>query len=228
MSRLRIPEQYVSGIAAIRQQEEAAMRAFSAALSTVSPSLNAGALISTISSSVTSIPQSDIEKMVAAVVSLYAGLDSSDFPLEVFIEEICKAMAESKHKDLNFEGEADRERFKSRLIYLLNIESFSLASRALSLKSEYANVFCNGRIMTDARPVYGTDVSTAPHAALILHSLKLSYHQSTTDVQEFYVTLDDSDLMELKDLLDRAELKSKSLTAALKAAGINVITTNNE
>src|ERR1700676_3830276 len=100
--------------------------------------------------------------MVAAVVSLYAALASSDLSTEVFVEEICEAMAESKRKDLNFDDEADRDRFKHRLITLLKIDSFGIASKALSLKSDCDHVFCTGRILTDARPVYGADVSTAP------------------------------------------------------------------
>jgi hypothetical protein len=203
------------------------MRLFSAALAVVSPSLNVNAIVSAISSSVAPLQPSETEEMVAAVISLYAAMESADFTSEGFIEEICSAMDQSGRKDLNFENDRDRGRFKNRLVDLLNIESFSLASKALSLKSECDHLFCTARIMTDARPVYGADVSTAPHAALILHSVRLSFHEESTDIKDFYITLDDSDIRELRELLDRAESKSKSLTAALKAAGIHVVSTEN-
>jgi hypothetical protein len=225
MARIfRIPDQYADGIVSIRKQPEDVMLEFSAALSTVAPSLSRDTIVSTVSSSVTSIPQNEVQGMVAAVVSLYAALDSSDVSIEPFVEQICKAMAESKRKDLNFDGDADRDRFRDRLTKLLKIDSLGIASKALSLKTECDHLFCSGRILTDARPVYGADVSTAPRAALVLHTLRLAYHEAN-DLREFYITFDDSDLKELRDLVGRAELKSKSLTATLKAAGIGVITT---
>jgi hypothetical protein len=198
------------------------MREFSTALSLIAPSLGTDTVASTVSTSVTSIPQTEIEGMVSAVVSLYAAMDTSDLSIEVFVEEISRAMSESKQTELNFDSTADRLRFKDRLTTLLKLDAFGIASKAISLKTECDHSFCSGRILTDARPVYGLDVSTAPHAALILHTLRLAYHQ-VNDLKEFYITLDDSDLKELRHLLDRAETKSKNLTAALKTAGIVVL-----
>jgi hypothetical protein len=221
-SRFRIPDQYVGGIASIRRQPDETMREFSTALSLIAPSLGTDTVASTVSTSVTSIPQTEIEGMVSAVVSLYAAMDTSDLSIEVFVEEISRAMSESKQTELNFDSTADRLRFKDRLTTLLKLDAFGIASKAISLKTECDHSFCSGRILTDARPVYGLDVSTAPHAALILHTLRLAYHQ-VNDLKEFYITLDDSDLKELRHLLDRAETKSKNLTAALKTAGIVVL-----
>jgi hypothetical protein len=224
MPRYTIPNAYADGIAAIRREPEEAIRAILAALSTVSPSLGTSSITGAISAVVASVPQSEIEVIVEAVFSLYNAFDSSDIAIELFVQEICKAMEDSKNKDLHFDGDSDRERFKNRLTQLLSVETFRLASKALSLRNECAHIFCNGRIMTDARPVYGIDVSLTPRAALILHSFRLGYHEGTSDIKEFYFTFDDNDLKEMRDLLDRAELKSKSLTAALKASGIAVIT----
>jgi hypothetical protein len=224
MSRFTIPEQYADGLAALLRLPDNVVQGFVAALSAVSPSLNKNALVTSISSSVTSASQREVEEMVVAVISLYRALDSSDSSIDLFVEGICDAMADSKRKDLHFDGPPDRTRFKARLMDLLDIESFGVASKALSLKNECDHLFCVGRILTDARPVYSDDVSAPPRAALILHTLRLAYHK-TNDLKEFYITFDDSDLKELRDLLDRADLKSKSLTVALKSAGINVITT---
>lgn len=222
MAKLTIPERYAPGLVALRQLPEDKMREFLSALSVVTPSLNPNTIVSNISSSAKSIPPSELEQMTFAVVSLYAALDYSDLEAGPFVEEICRAMAESNRKDLNFEGDSDRNRFKDRLQNLLAIDSFSIASKALSLRREYDHIFCSGRILTDARPVYGPDVSVAPRAAIIVHTLRLAYHK-TDDLEEFYLSFDDEDLKELKDLLDRAERKSKSLGAALVATGIDVI-----
>jgi hypothetical protein len=222
MAKFTVPERYAAGLAAIRQLSDDKMREFLSALSAVVPSLDARAVVAAASSSAKSISQDELEQMTFAVVSLYAALDYSDFEAEPFAEEICLAMAESKRKDLTFDGQEDRKRFKDRLEKLLGIDSFGVASKALSLRREYDHIFCSGRILTDARPLYGTDVSVPPRAALILHTLRLAYHE-TNDLKEFYLTMDDSDLKELRDLLDRADLKGKSLTAGLAAAGIDVI-----
>jgi hypothetical protein len=224
MPRFTIPEQYADGLAALRRLPDNVVQNFVAALSTVPPSLNKATLVTSISSSVASVSQGEIEEMVVTVISLYRALDSSDSSTDLFVEGICDAMADSKRKDLTFDGLSDRARFKARLTELLDIDSFGVASKALSLKNECDHLFCVGRILTDARPVYSDDVSAPPRAALILHTLRLAYHK-TNDLKEFYITFDDSDLKELRELLDRADLKSKSLAVTLKAAGINVITT---
>ncbi|MGA3018492.1 MAG: hypothetical protein ABSF62_15330 [Bryobacteraceae bacterium] len=167
MSKFKIPDAYADGIASIRKQPEDVMLEFSSALSAVAPSLRTDAVVAAVSSSLTLIPRHEVERMVAAIVSLYMALDSADESVESFVEEICKAMDESPRKDLKFDGDADRNRFMDRLIGLLKIDSFGVASKALSLKSECAYIFCAGRILTDARPIYGPDASIPPQAALI-------------------------------------------------------------
>jgi hypothetical protein len=104
-SKFTIPNQYASGIASIRKQSEDAMQELSTALLHVAPSLNRSTIVSTVSSSVASIPKDEVEGMVAAVASLYGALDSSDLSIELFVEEICNAMAESKREGLNFDGD---------------------------------------------------------------------------------------------------------------------------
>jgi hypothetical protein len=227
MARFRIPEQYASGLATIRQLDDAAMEQFLSVLSKAAPSLNTSALASAVSSSVKSIPQEDIEEMLVAVVSLYGVLDQSDLSMESFTDEFCQAMAESKRKNLNFDGEADRKRFRDRLTQLLSVDSFSIASKALSLKQEYEHYFCSGRILSDARPVYGDDLVTGPLAALIVHTLRLAYHE-VDGIKEIYIAFDDSQLRELRDLLDRAELKSKNIRALLERSGTRVVGTREE
>jgi hypothetical protein len=50
---------------------------------------------------------------------------------------------------------------------------------------------------------------------VIVHLLKLGYHSAAQKHQEFFVSLDSDDLRTLRNLIDRAEAKSKSLKASL-------------
>jgi hypothetical protein len=55
-----------------------------------------------------------------------------------------------------------------------------------------------------------------PYGAVIVHLLKLSYHEDG-DHKEFFVALDDADLKHLKEVIERAERKAKTLRGKLKA-----------
>jgi len=112
---------------------------------------------------------------------------------------------------------------KERLTKLLTLNSVGIATKAASLKLEYERRFCSARILSDARPVYGIDPSSRPDAVMIAHTLRISYHDDTSELREVYITMDDDDLTMLRELLDRAETKTKSLRSVFEAAHVPIV-----
>lgn len=51
---------------------------------------------------------------------------------------------------------------------------------------------------------------------VVVHLLKLGYHSAAERHQEFFVSLDSDDLQTLRNLIDRAEAKAKSLKTSLR------------
>jgi hypothetical protein len=153
----------------------------------------------------------DAEQLMDAVNSMYRVRAYADVPLEEFVSDVCDSLLEYD------ELKPDQvPRFREKLIRVLGSDALNIAAKAVALLSEHERLFCSARIVTDARPVYGKNVSEPPDAMIITHILKIDYHVAGGNLDEIYIGLDSNDIKELRDVIDRAEEKTKSLQAALK------------
>ena len=84
------------------------------------------------------------------------------------------------------------------------------------MRTEDERVFCQARILTDLRPVFGQVIEDGPKAMVVVHLLKLTFHKGSEKHQEFFVSLDGDDLKTLRGLIDRAEAKAKTLKSSIK------------
>ncbi len=117
-------------------------------------------------------------------------------------------------------SEEEKVRLVSRLTELLEIEkSVGITSKASDVLTEHEHLFCGVRILTDIRPIFQDDLSSAPSEAVIIHTLKIAYHQDR-EHKEFYVAMDAGDIQKLKSAIERAELKDNSAKAMLDKADV--------
>ncbi len=102
------------------------------------------------------------------------------------------------------------------MLALLGAEAFTLTAKAQDLQTDDERTFCRARILTDLRPVFGTNIEDGPKGMVIIHLLKLGFHQaSERHHDEFYVALDADDLQTLKKVVERAQSKAKILRATV-------------
>ncbi|MGD0459119.1 MAG: hypothetical protein ABSC21_15395 [Terriglobia bacterium] len=223
---LTIPPRYVAGMSAIISLPDDSIEELNAALSKIAPSINVREIESETAANLKSISQQNAVKIVRAIVSLYAARfysGDTPAPIDEFVEDLWQALVQSGRKELQVPPE-DKERIKARFKRLLSLETFSLGSKAIGLQYEHEHSFCTARILTDARPLYGQDVKSPPKAAVIIHNLKVSYHQESSEaLKEFYVAMDASDIKKLKEVLDRAQSKAASLRSLLDSIGVVVL-----
>ena len=110
----------------------------------------------------------------------------------------------------------------------LSTESLIVTSKAFDVLTEHEHTVHDLRIITDLRPIFKEssleEPVGAPVAAVITHTLKISYHRGR-EVAEFFLALDDQDIDLLKQLFARAEAKESSLKQILKKSGIPCIET---
>lgn len=182
-------------------------------------------LIATIDRSPSSVPairgvsSEDARGIMSTLRSLYGVREYVEAPVEEFVSDLCETLRE--HKELS---DMDAPRIGARFVRLFRIKPLEVVAKAMTLNFEHDRRFCTGRIITDARPVFGEDVTESPQAIIIYHMLKLSYHQTgVEDVRDIYIALRPRDLEELRGLIDRAEAKEKSLRTALEATKARVI-----
>lgn len=157
--------------------------------------------------------------LVHAIVALNVTRAHAEPPIAEFVDDVFSALKDAKHLTA---GAGKDEAVKSRITELLTVRSVTIATKAIHLKIDHERIFFHCRILTDARPVYDVDVASPPVAALITHTLKLTYVEDDKNV-EFYVALDEEDIAELEEVLRRARTKAESLQAVFKAANVNIV-----
>lgn len=122
---------------------------------------------------------------------------------------------------------ATREILAERLLRLLQIGAVAKVAKALDMLLEHERVFHAARVLTDMRPVFPDDASEGPVGAVILHLLKIDVHVAS-DNTEFYVSLDSSDLQQLRKVLDRAIDKERELRKFLAGTGLPLLEVGQE
>ena len=184
-----------------------------------------GKLVADLEQSPTSFPNianvasEDSANVYEAIMSLHRVRAYSEVPIDEFVDDVFESLRE--HNDL---PRSDEPKFRARLIRILNVEALSVAGKAVALHTEYDNLFCGARILTDARPVFGADPTAPPSAMIITHTLKIDYHSGPGGhISEFYVALGSHDLGQLQAILMRAEQKAASLASVLANASLRLI-----
>ena len=225
MSKLNIPERYRAGVAKIGSLDDPTVRLIRSALDGVIGGVEASDIATAgerpdsvaataLASVASTIAESDFKQIADTLNALYGVRSSRDVPVEEFAEEVAEAM-ESLEPPLRLER-SKHSAFVSKLVVLLSAEVFGIVSKAWDLRTDDERVFCHARIITDLRPVFGQKVEDGPRAMVVVHLLKLAFHCESEKHQEFYVSLDGEDLTTLRDLIDRAEAKAKTLKSCIK------------
>lgn len=215
MAELVIPPEYESGFVEIRGLDEEQVEELVSALEGEPPTLSRSRLRLRVASKVSTIARGDLDQVMEALVSLYALQDNMGLATPDFVNAICDAMDESAVVKLWFEDDEDREYFKARLTQLLGVDSLDISARATDLMYEHEHtVHGPMRVITDIRPIFGPNPEGEPKGTIIVHTLKISYHESR-QIKEFFISLDPEQVSELMGALGRANLKAESLKRKL-------------
>jgi hypothetical protein len=207
LASLRIPLADKAGLKLIRQLTEDQLVTFIAELER-NPAAEP---------EVPGVHPKDVTQIVGTLERLYQVRGYGEVSIDEFVSDISEALRESDEL-----SPSEEQSFRGRLTRLLDIEALNIAAKATDLAQEYLHLFCTARILTDARPIFGTDPSAAPSAMVITHTLKIDYHEGT-DMKEIYLAIGSGDISELREVLDRAEAKAVSLRKMLESAKMRII-----
>jgi hypothetical protein len=215
VAKLTIPKRFREGVFKISQLEDPKIQEIVGVLNTLITF--SGAKEEKVVAAVAAIPQankSDSLKIAQALVSMYGVKAGSDVSLEEFVEDVGNAMESIEEIAFRI-PEAEREQFEKKLLTLLSADAFTLISKAADLQTDDERNFCSARILTDLRPVFGPKIEDGPKGVVVVHLLKIGFHQSSQrNHDEFYVALDGDDLQTLKKVIERAESKAKVLKSS--------------
>jgi DNA-directed RNA polymerase subunit F len=163
----------------------------------------------------------DVLKIVTTLASLYQVRRRSKVSSPTLANDLYDAIRNE------YGEQATEERwgkFKERIGKFLVLKSLNvLSAKAKELQSDVERYLCDARILTDLRPVFRSEVDL-PQGVIVVHTLKLAYHDAATGRhEELFVSIDNDDIEKLKEILKRAEEKTKSLTSKLQISGVRML-----
>ncbi len=219
MASIRIPKEDLPILKKISELDESQFSSLISALGETDATLTPKRFIQNISKKLTTIQRSELEDVLRVTFVLYWMKERLKESSKELAESVCKSVAESASKDCQLPS-AKLKLLSNRLQKLLDFNSVAVTSKALDVMTEHQRVFCKARILSDIRPVFAGSLESAS-AAVIIHNLQIGFHDSGTGKhEEFYVSLDTSDIQILKKVIERAEKKTVALQSIRNKSSI--------
>jgi hypothetical protein len=220
---LKIPDRYKPGMSLLASlSDESFLEVFNALQHAPPASRDHRELSACIAPEIKTRGTKELTQLLDTLTSLYRLRGRMNLAPEKLAEDVYAASS----TDENTKVQGDRASlFKERLAKFVSLESLNVVfAKAKELQLEAERILCDARILTDLRPVFGSNVGDYPSAMIIVHTLKLGYHDSdAVKHKEMFIALDSEDIVKLKDVLIRAEEKTKTLKSKLDAAGIRSV-----
>ena len=217
---IQVPDPYLAGVAAILKLDDASADALVQALDDPPRTLNRQTITDALEPKLHGIPRDDALEIISVLISMSSVIEVLEADPSDFVEEVLADLRQ-KRENLQLPDEA-LEGASGRLNTLLRHPGLSNVSKARSILRDCPHAYCRGRVLTDVRPIFGDGPDAPPTAAVIVHTMRISYHERD-EIRDFYLTLDSSELGKLKQLIDRAESKQKALEATLKSVDLPYI-----
>ncbi len=216
-TKLRIPRSYHEGFIRLLSLGEADFVSLADSLESAIPTLYRGDLASFVAGKVP-LDKDAIEEIIQLLVALYQARSIRSIGVPEFVDNICEALqAEDKPEQLK-PSDGEWGVFKTRLQRLMSMQqSLGVTSKAFDVMSQHGHTYVNPgtRVLTDIRPVFSDDLGETPGAAVVIHTLKIVYHEGPSH-KEFFVAMDINDVRELRDLLNRADKKDHMIRSILQ------------
>ena len=221
MPILRIPKEVYPGFESILRLDDDSANQIIASLSAAKFSPKPARVIAEMKAIVTSLPSEEVELIGMVIASLYGVCNQAEQSLGEFANELIGVV--ERTDELQKPEQWERERAANFFERALSTEgALSVAVKAFGVLSDHAHVFSEARVLTDLRPIFGSEASSTPTSVVIVHNLKIVY-QEGEDQKEFFVALDTNDLHTLRTVLERAETKTTSIKPVLKKAALHYL-----
>jgi len=206
-----IPENEQKFIIKISMFKESQFNEIISVLNELELCIDSDDILQNIISKIKSIPKEESHELIDTIRKLTYTFNKSDLSIEKFIDKISLSIK-------TLEGELpkyDKEIFKKRIKKLLENDSLKTIIKSLDLLSEHENVLIGEpRIFSDIRPVFGINPSDPPIGFLIVHKLKIRY-KGNNGINDIYFSMDTRDIELLRNQLNRADEKVKSLSSVI-------------
>ena len=166
--------------------------------------------------------QKDSQKFIKFLLNFYINYFFFKGSIEEFNEEVIIPSFILDKSKIKIE-EKDFNKIKSITEKILSLDkTIGIISKISYLSDENPNHYLKSHLITDLRYIFYSEPTEIPDYALIKHTLKLNYF-SNKKLQEIFITLDNEDLKELKQNIERAIEKEKTLRELCKRNRTNIL-----
>jgi hypothetical protein len=210
---LSIPEEHRSALRKLLDLPDAAATELIAALSSAKVIPTPRAMAEQIGGNVPQIQSKDLVDILELLYALYHVREFSEVRRARFLRDLLQTIRGE------FDIQKDPAQLRSRFQKLLNIGALNTLSKAIRLQRDGERLYCSTKILSDIRPVFGADPSSRPVSAVLTHTLKIGYHEGGEHKEIFFV-LDEQDLEELQEIIERAKAKGRSIAQFLSDTGL--------
>ncbi len=218
---ITIPDPNLRGIKALLALDPDQSEALLSVLSHATPALYPSQLADKLADAGLPITPRRLQNIVGALISVYAVRKRAKVPIERFVDDLRHGVDE---EDEDAFSEEEGEALASVLPSFLRLDSpLGITAKANGVLLEHQRTYCNARVMTDLRPIFADDASCVPHDAVVVHTLRLSYHEGEEEPKDFFIALDNADLKNLKTIIARAEEKAVSISRMLDKAEVTIL-----
>jgi hypothetical protein len=164
-------------------------------------------------------------EMVKGIIEMLTGLiyvrDSDQLTTSAVIEDAIFALHNSQGGSESLKGKDAI--LRRRLLALLNLENpLGVITKASQLWVEREPFIRSLRILSDIRPIFGSDAEEGVLAAMIVNTLLIEYTEQNQR-RSLSLALDSSDINSLRTALDRAEDKVRALSELLRSASVHLL-----
>jgi hypothetical protein len=218
MVSMNIPKEVVSGLKLVAALDGTTRSRITEVLRSESASLDPSEIAATLCAKVKDLDREPAREIIDCLIALELARTSANVSVQRLSTDVVLAAGLSPDEEANT--------VSTWLQETLGVEPLIISAKGISVMQDNERTFLNARIITDVRPVYREPLSETPSeppsAAVIVHSLKISFREAGR-YREFFTILDNDDLVKLKQTLERAEAKTRTLSAFLQSAKISYL-----
>jgi hypothetical protein len=215
MAALTIPKEFQPAIADIVTFDDSAFAGLLEAIKAAKLSFTNDDLLSNVTANIASIESDRVEAIIEVLTTLHFIRSGARVSLNQFVDDVLEGAAET---DLAEVIAKSHDKAGQRLIALLSEKAIGFAAKAREKQRDFERSYCTAEMLTDIRPIFGNG-DGSPIAAVLTHTLKISYHQREK-LNDLFITLNSDDLEELDDIIQQARIESEQLGVVLDKAQI--------
>jgi hypothetical protein len=204
-----IPKEDQGAVVAITKLPDAALERLITALSSAPPISNPAEMKEHIAKELPAIESDKLEHVIEVLYTLYFVRELSGVSPSRFLADLMDGIRKTR-PELR-----DTSKLESQFNRLLNIETLLIIAKAARLQRDSERLYCEAKIISDMRPVFGSNPNVRPAGAVLIHTLRIHYHEGR-DQREIHLALDSDDLSALAEVVRRAQAKDRVLRTVLK------------